>query len=71
MTKRTKGQKPYESEHPTKFWMPDVSGHQRKGGHGRAAVVVNAEQKRELENQIKKLAEEIIEKEESGGEKLG
>lgn len=71
MAKRPKGQTAYDSEHPERIWMPDVPGHKRKGGHGRATVVVNAEQKRELEEQIKRLEEEIVNKQESGGEKLG
>lgn len=56
MTKRRKGQIPYESSHPTRPDMPDVPGHEQKGG-----IVVNKEIKRELDRQIARLREEIVE----------
>ncbi|HJY99017.1 MAG TPA: hypothetical protein VJ227_04910 [Patescibacteria group bacterium] len=68
MAKRKKGQIPYESEHPERIWMPDVPGHRRKGGHGRAAVVVSDEQKEELERQVERLRDEITT---SSGENKG
>jgi len=54
MTKRKKGQVPYESEHPTRPWTPDVPGHrQRRSGS------VNDDSKRELNRQIEDLEKEL------------
>lgn len=56
MTKRKKGQIPYESAHPTRIEMPDVPGHRQKG----SGKTVNKDMKREMEDQIEKLKGEII-----------
>jgi len=54
MTRRRKGQIPYESPHPTRPEMPDIPGHKQKRG-----IVVNKEQKELLEKQVKNLAEDL------------
>jgi hypothetical protein len=54
MTRRRKGQIPYESAHPTRPEMPDVPGHQQRRG-----IVVNKDQKRELEKQLENLGKEL------------
>lgn len=53
MTKRRKGQIPYESPHPNRPEMPDVPGHRQRN------PTINKEQKELLDAQIKKLAEEL------------
>lgn len=65
MTKRKKGQKPYESEHPNVPGRPDVPGHEQRSKR------VNKEQKRLLEEQIERLRKEIVTPPEKGGERLG
>lgn len=57
MTRRKKGQIPYESEHPNMPWMPDVPGHRQKG----SGKTVNDEAKRELDRQIERLSEKASE----------
>lgn len=56
MTKREKGQVPYESKHPTRIEMPDVPGHKQKGN----GKTVNKDMKREMEVQINRLREEVV-----------
>ncbi len=56
MTKGLKGQKPYESEHPTRFWMPNVPGHQQKKSR------IDHKTQEILKDQIKRLSKEIVEK---------
>lgn len=71
MTKRKKGQVPYESSHPTRIEMPDVPGHRQKG----SGKTVNKDMKREMEDQIDRLRSKIINRPEdeigSGGENKG
>lgn len=64
MTKRKKGQVPYESEHPIRIEMPDVPGHRQKGN----GKTVNKEQKREMDAQIDRLRTEIVIPDEQTGE---
>jgi hypothetical protein len=60
MTKRKKGQLPVESMHPNRPEMPDMPGHEQGGGRGGARVVVNKEIKSNLEKQIDRLRDEIV-----------
>lgn len=62
MTKRRKGQRPYDSGHPGRPWMPDVPGHQQRSPR------VNSEIKRELERQVEELSREIVNNPQPGGE---
>jgi hypothetical protein len=56
MTRRPKGQIPYESDHPNLPGMPDVPGHQQRTG-----IVVNKDVKRELDRQVERLRKEVVE----------
>lgn len=77
VTKRKKGHKPIESAHPNRPEVPDMPGHQQGGGQGGARVVVGSKIKDLLKDQIDKLREEILRKQNQeaegsqGGENKG
>lgn len=65
MTRRRKGQMPYDSEHPGRPWMPDTPGHRQRSPR------VGPEIKRELDKQIEELRRDIIKNPQPGGENKG